>query len=156
MWRCSPPPAFALWSKAAGAQQEPGRSRRPGCGSGPSWLQLLLSAGAKVTGEKQTGTFAHQRVPTRLSVRKHVGHGHRIHFIKKLAIKFLEIHNLNFDSCNILLVHNNTVSHIYIIIFYITKIAVLYYWITLPNVSLIVSVLPPAESLSMLFSIYSI
>jgi len=61
------------------------------------------------------------------SVRKYVQHSNRIRFIKKLAIKFLGIHHLNFESCNILLVCNNTVSHIYIIILYITKIAVSYY-----------------------------
>lgn len=59
------------------------------------------------------------------SVRKYVRHSNQIRFIKKLAIKFLGIHLL--ESCNILLVHNNTVSHIYIIILYITKIAMLYY-----------------------------
>lgn len=107
--------------------------------------------------KEQSATFTHQEMPVLYSlVRKHVWHSNQICFIKKLAIKFLGIHHLNFESCNILLVHNNTVSLIYIIILYITKIAMLYYWIMLPNISLNISVLPPAESLSMLFSIYSI
>lgn len=78
--------------------------------------------------KKQSASFTHQETPVLHTLLENV-YDTVIRFIllKKLAIKFLGIHHLNFESCNILLVRNNTVSHIYIIILYITKIAMLYY-----------------------------
>lgn len=107
-------------------------ARRPGCHPVPFLLELLPALDAKASsGRAQEETIRTFHTPGYASftqsVRKHVRHSNQIRFIKKLAIKFLGIHHLNFESCNILLVHNNTVSRIYIIILYITKIAVLYY-----------------------------
>lgn len=126
-WRTGRARAAAAAGGQAAVWVPPGRS---------FCFASVPKAAAAMFSEKQSVTLTHQEMPALLSVRKYVWHSNQIRFIKKLAIKFLRIHNLNFDSCNILLVHNNTVSHIYIIIFYITKIAVLYYWITLQILAL--------------------
>lgn len=98
----------------------------------PSHWYLLPPTNAKVCSglvQEETIHKFHTSGNSRFTqaVRKYIQHSTQICFIKKPAIKFLGIHHFNFESCNILLVRNNTVSHIYIIILYITKIAMLDY-----------------------------
>lgn len=62
-------------------------------------------------------------------VRENVGHKSDSFLLKKKACNKIPpiSQSFNFYSCNILLIQNNTVSHIYTIVLYITKIAMLYY-----------------------------